>query len=149
MLRLNFVPLRATTLVVLVGTVVASMSPVSALNVKYDLGGSLEQRRQEIAVLRAQKQNIRIDGLCVSACTLYLGEPRACVTEDAQLGFHGPLGFAGFPLSKEQFDFETKKMAAHYPPKLRRWFMKTGRHILHDYYVLSGAEVIAMGVERC
>ena len=121
-----------------------------ALDVNYDLGGSVELRRREIDLLRGSSERVRIEGLCVSACTLYLALPQTCVSASARLGFHGPASpFPGRKLPKGEFERVSRLMADHYPKLLRKWFLQTGRHLQGDYHLLSGRQVIALGARAC
>ena len=118
--------------------------------IRADMGGDLQQRLDEVERLRGQDIWLRIEGICVSACTLYLGLPKACVADAARLGFHGPRSrLAGLPLPWPIFDHLSQQMARHYPPPLRRWFMTKARLVTRDYYELSGAQAVAMGARRC
>lgn len=118
--------------------------------IRADIGGDLQQRFTEIEQLRVQDVWVRIEGTCVSACTLYLGLPKACVVETARLGFHGPRSrLAGLPLPRPVFDRLSLQMAHYYPPPLREWFLRKARLVTQDYYELTGAQAIAMGARRC
>lgn len=65
-----------------------------------DWGGSLSEYYEKYTDLRKSEAKIKIDGMCVSACTLVLGlvpADRVCVTRYAIFGFHsawfmGPYG---------------------------------------------------------
>ena len=118
--------------------------------VQYDMGGDVDQRIREVAQLRAQGTEVRIEGTCVSACTLYLGLPNSCVTTNATLGFHGPrTSIPGIPLPREDFERISSTMATYYPGRIRTWFMSKARLITENYYTISGAQAVAMGAHRC
>lgn len=118
--------------------------------VQYDMGGDVDQRIREVARLRAQGTQVRIEGTCVSACTLYLGLPNSCVTATATLGFHGPrTGIPGISLPREDFERISSTMASYYPGQIRTWFMSKARMITENYYTISGAQAVAMGAHRC
>lgn len=118
--------------------------------IRYDMGGDVEQRIAQIETLRANGTVVRIEGTCVSACTLYLGLPNACVVATAQLGFHGPrTSIPGLPLPREDFDRVTSMMATYYPGKIHDWYMAKGRMITQSYYAISGAQAVAMGARLC
>ena len=118
--------------------------------VEYDMGGDVNQRIREVARLRAEGTEVRIEGTCVSACTLYLGLPNSCVMANATLGFHGPrTNIPGIPLPRADFERISSTMATYYPGQIRTWFMSTGRMITESYYTISGAQAVAMGAHRC
>lgn len=118
--------------------------------VQYDLGGDVEGRIREVARLRAKGTQVRIEGICVSACTLYLGLPNSCVAASATLGFHGPAtNIPGIPLPREDFERVSSTMATYYPGQIRTWFMSSARLITENYYTISGAQAVAMGAHGC
>jgi hypothetical protein len=150
-LRRRSTGLMATVLVLLMFSPAATLQARTALRVIHkDMGGDLQDRLAEVEVLRGQGVAVRIEGTCVSACTLYLGLPKTCVTETAILGFHGPrTRFDGLPLPRASFERLSQQMASHYPPALRHWFMTKARLVTQSYYALTAAQAIALGVARC
>lgn len=118
--------------------------------IRHDLGGDLDERVARVERLRAAGTPVRIEGTCVSACTLYLGLPAACVAPGARLGFHGPrTRLPGIPLPHADFERQTRVMASYYPGPIRAWFMAEARMVTESYYVISGAQAIAMGARAC
>lgn len=119
--------------------------------VRRDMGGDLNQRVVQVEQMRAAGTPVRIEGLCVSACTLYLGLPNACVSPGAALGFHGPrTRLPGIPLPAADFERLTQVMANYYPGAIREWFMREARMLnTSDYYVLTGRQAISMGARQC
>ena len=118
--------------------------------IRYDMGGSVEQRIHEVEKLRASGTSVRIEGTCVSACTLYLGLAKSCVAPNARLGFHGPrTRLVGIPMPRKDFDRQSLRMATYYPGQIRRWFMTEARMITQDYYTITGAQAAAMGARLC
>jgi hypothetical protein len=113
------------------------------LIIQYDGGGFVGERAREI--LNLTDTEVRILGLCASACTMYLGLPNVCVSPNARLVFHGPSDY-GKPLTTERFDHWSEVMARHYPDFLRGWWMSTARH---GNYTVSGREMIRHGVRSC
>ena len=118
--------------------------------IRYDMGGDVEQRIRQVEKLRAVGTEVRIEGACVSACTLYLGLPNSCVTAKAQLGFHGPrTRIPGLPLPREDFDRISSIMATYSPGQIRSWYMSEARMITESYYTISGAQAVEMGAHLC
>lgn len=129
------------------GPVLAAKPPLVVTN---DLGGVLTDYMASVEKLRRNGTPVVIRGTCVSACTLYLGLPNACVARNARLGFHGPSSpFPGIPLPPNQFERVSRQMATYYPADIRAWFLTTARKVTENYYVLTGAEAIAMGARPC
>ena len=122
-------------------------APAHALDVRRDMGGSVDDRAAHIQQLRATGTPVRITGTCVSACTMFL--LIACVSPRAKLGFHGPATAIGLPMTRAEFDRVSAQMAAHYPPQIAAWFMRTGRLMTGDYYTITGSEAVRMGAREC
>lgn len=142
------VRLLAPTMMLLAG--VTMPLAAAALDVRHDMGGSVAQRIARVEQLRSAGTEVRILGTCVSACTLYLGLPKACVAPGARLGFHGPTTpIEGLPLPRETFDQVSLQMARYYPGEIRSWFMAEARMKTGDYYTISGTQAIAMGARAC
>ena len=118
------------------------------LSVTSDYGGSVIGRYHTLAALRLQGTRVEVKGQCMSACTMYLGLPNTCVSPQAIMGFHGPRPRGqNAPTPNGS---AARLMAAHYPPKLRQWFMETGQYIPGDQVArFSGDQLVSMGVKRC
>ena len=99
-----------------------------------DQGGFVGPRAAYVATLG--NREVRIEGTCVSACTMYLAAPNVCVTRDARLGFHGP-SFFGADLPPADFDYWSRVLARHYPPAIADWFMTTARYRTFGTYTLT------------
>lgn len=122
----------------------------TAMTITRDMGGSVRERIVQVSALSEKGTEVRIVGTCISACTLLLGVPTACVTPFAKLGFHGPSTRArGLPLPRAEFERVSAQMAALYPPQIRKWFMATARMTTGDYILISGRDAIAMGARAC
>lgn len=113
-----------------------------------DRGGLIGQRSKEVRALRDGGQVVELRGKCISACTMYLALPKACVSRSAVFGFHGPSWY-GRPLSEAEFEHWSQLMANHYREPLRSWYLKTARYRINGYYTLSGAELVRMGYAPC
>ena len=123
--------------------------PDRAVVIRNDPGGVLPARIASIASIRSSGQRVELRGrYCLSACTLYLGLPNACVSPQTRFGFHGPSMY-GRPLKSKDFERWSKVMASHYPEPLRSWFMEKARYQVTGYVNLRGEDLIRMGVERC
>jgi hypothetical protein len=109
-----------------------------------DPGGVVGLRAARVATLGDRE--VRIEGRCESACTMYLAAENVCVTPDARLGFHGP-SFFGIPLPAGDFEYWSRVIASHYPDTLSDWFMRTGRHS-QAMQTISGADMVRNGWAR-
>ena len=90
---------RCLTVVVL--SVGLSSSLASALTVNGSPGGLVARFAAEEQGLEARGEGVRINGGCASACTIYLHNPKVCVTPHARFMFHS----AFIPVDPEHGDF--------------------------------------------
>lgn len=113
-----------------------------------DLGGNVDGRVIQIEQMNRGKVHLEVKGQCLSACTMFLAVSGMCVWPQALFGFHGPrTPLPGIPMPAEDFQHYSQIMADHYPPKLAKWFMVSGRGA--DMIYMRGTEVIKMGAHRC
>lgn len=146
-------PVRAASLLLLALMLsVASAATARTVQVhvvRDDRGGLISDRVDEIRRLRRSGARVQIRGrVCYSSCTLFLGLPGACVSTRTTFGFHGPSRY-GEPLPRAWFDYWSRVMADHYPPSLRHWFMSRARHRIAGMYMVSGQELVRLGVPEC
>ena len=75
-------------------------APLAAAEIiSFDLGGSVGEYIQKYTAARLSEQKYRIEGLCVSACTMITGnipEDRVCATEYGILAFHSAWSMTPF-----------------------------------------------------
>lgn len=103
-----------------------------------DRGGLIIDYVHEVGRLTRKGEPVRIDGLCQSACTLYLAVPGSCVTARSQLSFHRS---SGPPEAKKLLPLMDKYVMAMYPPKVRAWIKSKGGLTSRLIY-LQGKELI-------
>ena len=87
---------------------------------------------------------VRVEGPCISACTLVLGLPRdeVCVTRTASFGFH-LASSEGHTVP----GLTSVLVQRYYPPKVQKWIKDNGP-LTEDPIFLSGTDVIALGILR-
>lgn len=93
--------------------IAAPVARAETIEVVDDHGGFVYLYQEKWEKLAAQKVNVRIVGICASACTLLTGYfPRKdiCVTEHAALGFHAGT-----------FPFVTEALLRTYPEDIKKW----------------------------
>ena len=56
--------------------------------ITHDEGGYLQIYYEKVQAINKRQDLVRIDGPCVSACTMYLGADRLCITDRAAFYFH-------------------------------------------------------------
>jgi hypothetical protein len=125
---------------------VMAVSPASATKrISDDPGGQLGPYLQKLAALRSSGEQVRIDGRCLSACTMVLGViPRdhICVTPRAQLGFHAAWrpDETGHQVASRE---GTELLMNNYPQQVREWIERRGGLSPRMMY-LTGRELASM-----
>ena len=105
-----------------------------------DVGGYVDEYRARTELYRAQDREVRLHE-CRSACTLALSLPNVCVYPDSLVKFHAAYD----PRNKVINWDETQKLFSTYPATVRA---RLGT-LTREYKVLSGAELISLGVRDC
>jgi hypothetical protein len=124
----------------------AALSPAATtVRITDDRGGNIGEYWSRFTALRDAKEQIIIDGICSSACTMVLGivpRDRICVTENATLGFHAAYrpGFLGSRVVNEP---ATRTLMSIYPDGIRQWLARNGGLGTETIY-LSGPELFAL-----
>ena len=93
-----------------------------------DRGGRIGTYVDKYQGLRSSGENVIIDGLCASACTIVLGalpHDRICVTSHANLGFHAAWDFGanGRAVTNPE---ATQMLYSMYPLQVKRWIAQRG-----------------------
>ena len=117
----------------------------AAVRIKDDRGGNIGIYWSRYTALRDSGQQVVIDGLCSSACTLVVGivpHDRICVTRNALLGFHAAWrpGFLGIKVINEP---ATRTLMSFYPDPIRQWIARNGGLGPETIY-LGAPELMAM-----
>jgi hypothetical protein len=108
-------------------------------------GGDVQEHVRAMLQADARGCAVRIEGVCASACTVFLGARDVCVSPGARLMFHAPTVVRGDP---EMRAFFVDYLSAWYPEPLRSWFRGHVADSGRDHWV-SGAELIRHGVREC
>lgn len=101
-----------------------------------DGGGFIVEYAKEANRLARTGEPVIIDGICNSACTIYLGLPNTCVTPRSRLGFHSGKGGP-----KRVIEYANKLIMEMYPPKVRAWVRSKGG-LTSKLIVLQGKELL-------
>jgi len=125
--------------------VILPKNAAAVVRITDDRGGNIGACWARYTSLRDAGEQIVIDGLCTSACTLVLGivpRDRICVTANAVLGFHAAWrpGFLGFEVVNNP---ATRTLWNIYPAPIRAWIARNGGLGPTTIY-LSGSELMAM-----
>jgi len=138
--------LLATVVALAPTAYVAASNPAAAtVRITEDRGGNIGEYWSRFTALRDAKEQVIIDGICSSACTMVLGivpRDRICVTDNAALGFHAAYrpGFLGSRVVNEP---ATRTLISIYPDAIRQWLARNGGLGTETIY-LSGAELFAL-----
>jgi hypothetical protein len=139
----SFMTTRTAAVALLLTMSIASAP--AAVRIFDDRGGRIGDYLVKYHALRLSGQQVEIDGLCASACTLILGaipRNRICVTPKAVLEFHtawdpGPSGNHVINSAGNRL------LWSSYPNAVRRWISEHGG-LGHQIIDLSGAELAAI-----
>jgi hypothetical protein len=122
-----------------------AQTAAAVVRITGDRGGNIGAYWSRYMALRDTGEQIIIDGICSSACTLVLGivpHDRICVTQNAVLGFHAAWrpGLFGFEIIN---DPATRTLWNIYPMPIRQWINRNGGLGRATIY-LSGPELLSM-----
>lgn len=119
---------------------VASSAAAGAPIVIHDnRGGNVLRMMARRAELERSGREVRITGVCRSACTMLVTLPNACLHPEASVGFHAPR-LPGTTIIPPMVD---QMMAAHYRNGIReRWFAEW-RYSL-DIHSISAREYVRL-----
>ncbi len=105
-----------------------------------DTGGLVSDYEAQTALYRRQNREVRLHE-CRSACTLALSLPNVCVYPDAQVKFH-----QAYNALTQEVDLGVSAMLfKSYPAPVQA---RLG-YLTRQYKVLSGRELIALGMRNC
>ena len=95
----------------------------NVLIIRHDAGGVLGVYARNSIEIRNNNINVRFEGNCESACTLYLSLPRdtLCVAPNATFGFHLPYG-----RSAKNNQIAAEYLLVKYPAWVRNWIKNQG-----------------------
>jgi len=110
-----------------------------------DRGGRIGTYVDKYQGLRSSGEQVIIDGLCASACTIVLGavpHDKICVTSHANLGFHAAWDFGanGRAVTNPE---ATQMLYSMYPTPVRRWIAQRGG-LKSQMIFLRGKQLQAM-----
>jgi hypothetical protein len=134
-----------TGLLAAVLLLVGAGSGHAVVRIADDRGGQIGGYVDKYQGLRSSGQQVIIDGLCASACTIVLGSvpgSKICVTPQAALGFHAAFDFGAHGRAIINHG-ATKMLYSMYPSRVQRWINQRGGLTSHMIY-LRGKELMSM-----
>lgn len=111
-----------------------------------DKGGRLAEYAARVYAANRNRQLIRIDYVCESACTMKLGARYVCATSDAVFRFHSASYGAGTGIKAPEGN---RAFMRSYPPRIRAWVRQHRALDSFAYTSMSGEQAIALGIRRC
>ena len=119
---------RVTGLLAAVLLLAGVASSQAVVRIADDRGGRIGTYVDKYQGLRTSGEDVIIDGLCASACTIVLGavsHDKICVTSHATLGFHAAWDFGtnGRAITNAE---ATQMLYSMYPTAVRRWISQRG-----------------------
>jgi hypothetical protein len=125
---------------VTVAAYAAIMGSATALVlIKDDFGGQIEEYLDKYERLRVAGEQVGVDGVCSSACTLVLGiipADRICVTARARFGFHSAWRWTARARTVESLE-GNRFLLSIYPAKVRDWLTGHGGLGRETLYLLG------------
>lgn len=119
--------------------ILALVSPALAdtATVRNDGGGNVSdyvRQRERLAKL----DSVRIEGKCLSSCTIFTTLPNACVHPQAQIGFHGTL--PRVPFIQRALDM---RLGNFYRGEVKRRYDREWRHLRgkNQFHIVTGLEL--------
>lgn len=124
----------------------SGISNCGVLTIKDNEGGYVLTVAQEVLSL-PDCVEVRLEGLCASACTLYLGHPNACVASSTVLVFHKPRKHFVSELSPAELKDTLDLMLKVYPKPIGKFFKEK---VLPSskVYTFKGSYFINKGIVR-
>jgi hypothetical protein len=115
--------------------------------IRSDMGGSIDEYAARVA---AETGAVSVRGQCYSACTMWLAlGDRVCTYRSAQWGFHGATA-VDRRMAAIVEPYANWQLARSYTPAVRRRFERSWINLRErNMRVISGAEMIKMGVKEC
>ncbi len=116
----------------------STQAAAEQVTIRDDYGGVVVDYLKRLDTWEREKKRLVIEGVCESACTLYLSSPNTCVKRTARLGFHAPRGGETNEIDAAAAAY----MLNSYPPKVRAWVKKHGGLQNDGLVYLEGADMV-------
>ena len=110
----------------------------AVLTIRSDGGGNIHDYADLVETMGSKQ--VRIEGVCKSSCTMFLGMENVCVSPTAFFGFHGP---SSNDESIRHLMNLVEKIAEHHPAAIGKLFREDWG-LDQDFTWLTGAEVLAL-----
>jgi hypothetical protein len=140
--------MKSAVLFATVFAMIASSAFAEGTSLDHGKGGRIVDFLAIVQQYNANGELFRIEGVCESACTMFLGIRNVCIERDATLMFH-----AGHDIQENVTGPDTRASRAmlyRYNMALRQYLLE-GHHMdSDDYHTLMGSELIdRFGYREC
>ncbi len=127
----------------------AGSAMADTVTVRHDAGGDLGLYEVRLGVYEELGIQVRIDGVCASACTILTRLParQICATRRAELRFHRTRSAPAVTVTPELVDHENSRLLSLYPAGIRAWIGTHGG--LTDRFLTMPSETVAQYLRPC
>jgi hypothetical protein len=126
----------------------AAAALAAGSSLPYGEGGYVPNFVKIVRQYNMSGDEFRIEGVCKSACTMFLGIRDVCVERDARLMFH-----AGHDIAENRTGPDTRASRAalyRYNANLRRYLLEGHYMDTEAYHTLTGSDLIdRFGYREC
>jgi len=140
--------MKSSGLFLAVVAIMASPVLAEGTSLGHGEGGRIVDFLPIVRQYNASGELFRIQGVCESACTLFLGIRNICIERDATLMFHG-----GHDIREDVTGPDTRASRAmlyRYNEPLRRYLLEGHYMDSDEYHTLAGSELIGrFGYSEC
>src|SRR5579862_8555427 len=137
-----------SALISILATLAGTAAFAAGSSLPYAEGGYLPDFVKIVREYNESGDEFRIEGVCKSACTIFLDIRNACVERTAQLMFH-----AGHEIAEDRTGPDTRASRAllyRYNDSLRRYLLEGHYMDTNAYHTLSGSVLIErFGYREC
>jgi hypothetical protein len=134
--------------IILAGAILASACTAALAagsSVGYGMGGQFSRFDPVVQQYNQSGELFRIEGLCRSACTLFLGIKNVCVERSASLAFH-----AGHDRGRQVVARLSDHMLNAYNARLRSYLVANHAMETLAFHTVSGRDIIEkFGYREC
>lgn len=103
---------------------------------------------QQIERIERSGHLFRIDGMCISACTMYLGLKNVCVAPRTVLGFHSSYTSNGF-MPPQPSKYGNAVVMSYYPDRVKKWVAEKKAFDSLDLTPMTAQEAWDLGIPKC
>ena len=131
--------MKTAIIILAILCIIATHSPALAetATIRNDGGGNVSRYIETRARL-AKLDSVRIEGKCLSACTIFTTLPNTCVAASAKIGFHGTS--PRVPFMQRALDM---RLGRYYRGEVQRLYLAEWRRLRgsSQFHIITGAQL--------